>query len=110
MELDLIEEEVFHFHGGFGQNVIIFGADMSLSIHINNKGKDILILGLGPTQGLGENSLTAEKMYSVNFTVTKKKFCLSLHYEGQIVIYLLMVQKFINFKQKIQKLCQVHYA
>ena len=39
--------------GGFGQNVIIFGADMSSSILIDNKGKDILILGLGPTQGLG---------------------------------------------------------
>ena len=66
--------------GGFGQNVIIFGKNMSSSPHIDNKGKDILILGLGPTQGLGENSLTAEKMYSINFTVTKKTFCLSLHY------------------------------
>ena len=45
---------------------------MSSSIHIDNKGKDILILGLGPTQGLGENSLTAEKMYSINFTIAKK--------------------------------------
>ena len=26
--------------------------------------------------------MTAEKMYSVNFTVTKKQFCLSLHYNG----------------------------
>ena len=43
--------------------------------------KDILILGKGPTQGL-EHTLTAEKMYSINFTVTKKKFCLSLHYNG----------------------------
>ena len=47
--------------GGFGQNVIIFGVDMSSSIHIDNKGKDILVLGVGPTQGLGENSITAEK-------------------------------------------------
>ena len=30
-------------------------------------------------QGL-ESTLTAEKMYSINFTVTKKKICLSLHY------------------------------
>ena len=46
----------FSFPGGrSGQNVIIFGADMSFSIHIDNKGKDMLILGLGPTQGLGEN-------------------------------------------------------
>ena len=57
--------------GGFGQNIIIFGVDMNSSIHVDNKGKDILILGKGPTQGLGEHSLTAEKMYSINFIVTK---------------------------------------
>ena len=67
--------------GGFGQNVLIFGVDMSSSAHIDNKKKDILILGKGPTQGL-EHTLTAEKMYSINFIVTKKKFCLSLHYNG----------------------------
>ena len=32
-------------------------------------------------QGL-EHTMTAEKMYSINFNVTKKKFCLSLHYNG----------------------------
>ena len=46
--------------GGFGQNVLIFGADMSSSIHIDNKKKDILVLGRRPTQGL-ESTLTAEK-------------------------------------------------
>ena len=65
----------------FGQNVIIFGVHISSSSHIDNKKKDILVLGKGPTQGL-EHTLTAEKMYSINFTVTKKKFCLSLHYNG----------------------------
>ena len=65
----------FSFAGsGFGQNVIIFGANMSSSVHVDSKGKDILILDSGSTQGLGEHSLTAEKMYSINFTVTKKKF------------------------------------
>ena len=54
---------------------------MSSSIHIDNKGKNILILGVGPTKGL-ENTLTPEKMYSINFTVAKKTFCLSLHYNG----------------------------
>ena len=43
--------------------------------------KKTLVLGIGPTQGL-EHTLTAEKMYSINYTVTKKKFCLSLHYNG----------------------------
>ena len=59
--------------GGFGENVLIFGVDISSSIHVDNKKKDILVLGRRPTQGL-ESTLTAEKMYSINFTVTKKNF------------------------------------
>ena len=55
-----------HPSGGDGKNVIIFGVDMSSSSHIDNKKKDILILGKGPTQGL-EHTITAEKMYSINF-------------------------------------------
>ena len=43
--------------------------------------KKTLVLGNGPTQGL-EHTLTAEKMYSINFIVTKNEFCLSLHYNG----------------------------
>ena len=46
--------------GGFGQNVLIFGPDMSSSIHLDNKKKDILVLARGPTLGL-EITLTAEK-------------------------------------------------
>ena len=54
---------------------------MSSSTYIDNKKKDILILGVGLTQGL-EQTLTAEKMYSINFTVTNAQLCLSLHYNG----------------------------
>ena len=46
--------------GGFGQNVLVFGVDMSSSAHIDYKKKDILVLGIGPTQEL-EDTLTAEK-------------------------------------------------
>ena len=35
--------------GSKGKNVIIVGADMSSSEHIDNRGKNILILGKGPT-------------------------------------------------------------
>ena len=66
--------------GGFGQNVLIFGVDMSCFSHIDNKKKDILVIGKEPTQRL-EHTLTAEKMYSINFTEKNKKFCLSLHYD-----------------------------
>ena len=66
---------------GLGRNVITFGVDMSLSMKIDDRKKDILILRKGPTQGL-EHALSAEKMYSINFIEQNKKFCLSLHYNG----------------------------
>ena len=47
--------------GGFGQNVVIFGADMSSSIHIHNKLKDILVLGRGPTQEFGGKFINCRK-------------------------------------------------
>ena len=77
--------------GGFGQNVLIFGADMSSSAHIDNK-KKTLVLGKVQTHRL-EHTLTAEKMYSINFTVTRKVFCLGLHYNGAKVTCRLMVKK-----------------
>ena len=52
---------------------------MSSSAKIGNRKKDILILGKGPIQGL-EHTISAEKMYSINFTEHDKEFCLSLHY------------------------------
>ena len=54
---------------------------MSSSAHVDNKKKNILILGKGSTQGL-ERTLIAKKMYLIKFTVVKKKFCLSLHCNG----------------------------
>ena len=85
--------------GGFGQNVLIFGADVSTSAHIDNKKKDILVLGRGPTQEL-ESTLTTEKMYSVNFTITKKKFCLSLHCNGGNSYLFVNGTEIITFKAK----------
>ena len=46
--------------------LIIFGVDMSSSVHIDIKKKYILILGEGPTQGLDGTTLTTEK--SINLT------------------------------------------
>ena len=60
-----------------GRNVISSGVDMSLSSHIDNKNKDILILGKGPTQAL-EHTLAAEKLYSINFTKQNTKFCITI--------------------------------
>ena len=90
-------------NGGFGQNVLIFGADMNSSAHIDNKKKVIFVLGKGPTQGL-EHTLTAEKMCLINFTVTKKKFCLNLHYNGENNYLFVHGTEIINLRQKILNL------
>ena len=67
--------------GSMGRNVIISGADMSSSVHVDNKNKDILILGERPTQGLDDTTLTAETKYPIIFTQLNKRFVLSLHYD-----------------------------
>ena len=60
--------------GSMGKNILIFGTDVSSSVHINNERKDILILCEGPTQ-----RLHGEAIYPVNFTQPNKRFVLSLH-------------------------------
>ena len=72
---------------------------MSSSAHIDNKKNDILVLGKGPRQGL-EHILTAEKMYSINFTVTKKKICLSLLCNGANSYLFLNGTEIYKFKAK----------
>ena len=72
---------------------------MSFSAHIDSKKKDILVLGIGPTQGL-EHTLTTEKMYSINFTVTKNKFCLRLDYNGANSYLFVNSTEIYKFKAK----------
>ena len=72
---------------------------MSSSAHIDNNKKDILVLGKGPTQRL-EHTLTAEKIYSINFTVTKKKFCLSLYFNGADSYLFVNGKEIVKIKSK----------
>ena len=72
---------------------------MSFSAHIDNKKKDLLVLGIVPTQGL-EDTLTAEKMYSINFALTKKKFYLSLHCNGTNSYLFVNDTEIYKFKEK----------
>ena len=72
---------------------------MSSSTKINNRTKKILILGKGPTQGL-EHTLSAEKMYSINFTEKNKKICLSLHYNKDNSYLFVNGIEIIKFKSK----------
>ena len=69
------------------RKVFIFGADMSSSLYIDNKNKDISILSEGPTQGLDDTTLAAEAKYPINFTQIEKRFALSLHYNGSNSVF-----------------------
>ena len=84
----------------FGKNVIIFGADMNSSVHIDNKEKYILILGGRPTQRLDDTTLTAEAIYCINFTQPNKRFVLSLHYNGSNSFLFVNPTKIYQFKAK----------
>ena len=55
---------------------------MSSILHFDNKNKNILILGEGPKQGLGDTTLRTEAKYPVNFKQSGKTFVLSLYYNG----------------------------
>ena len=83
-----------------GKNVIIFGANMSSSVHIDNKGKDILILAEGPMQGLDDTTLTVEGIYPINFTKPNERFALSLHYNRSNSFLLANALKIYQFKAK----------
>ena len=64
----------FSFGNGFGRNAIIFTVDMSSSVHIDNKNKDILILGESPAQVLDGTTLTTEKNIQLILLKTIRSF------------------------------------
>ena len=78
--------------------------DMSSYVHIDNKGKDILILGEGPTQGLDYTTLTVEAIYPINFTQSGKRFVLSLHCNGSNSFLIVNATKIYQFKAKYSEI------
>ena len=63
---------------------------MSSSVHVDNKNKDILTLGKGPTQGLEDTILTAGVIHPINLTKPNKRFALSLQYNGSNIFHFLI--------------------
>ena len=84
----------------FGRNCIIFGADMSSSSHVNNKKNNILVLVKDFVQEINDTTIYAEKLYSINLLKILKSFVCGCIIIEKTIIYLLMVQKSINSKQK----------
>ena len=77
---------------------------MSSYLHIDNKNKDITILGKASIQWLDNTTLKAEAEYSIDLSSLQRKFSLSFYYNFFIIVfYSLMPQGYINSKQKTLK-------
>ena len=94
-----------HPTGSFGNNAIIFRADMSSSTHSNNRENNILVLNKDFIQGIN-GTIYAEKMFSINFSATRARFSLSLHYNGDDSYLLVngkeMIKLRSNFRSKLR--------
>ena len=75
---------------------------MANSKHANNKAKDVLDLGRGLIQKMDDTTIYAEKMYSPNFTIATKTFCLSLHDNGDDSYLFVNGKECIKFRVKNQ--------
>ena len=91
-------------HTTNGRNVLIFGADMSFSVHATNRANNIYLKGEGLTQGIHDTTLYVEKNYNRNFTDPGKNFVLSLHYNGDDSYLFVNSRQELKFKAKTDQL------
>ena len=91
-------------HTTNGRNVLIFGVDMSFSVHATNRANSIYVMGDGITQGIHDTTLYVEKNYWRNFTDPGKKFIISLHYNGDENCFFVNGRQELKFKAKTDQL------
>ena len=91
-------------HTTMGRNAIIFGVDMSSSIHATNRANNIYVMGEGIIQGIHDTTLYAEKNYWRNFTDPGKKYIISLHYNGDESYLFVNGRQELKFKAKTDQL------
>ena len=89
-----------HPEGGTARNVIIFGVDMSGSVHASKKTKDFFVLGRDLLQLIQNTRIYAEKTYSPNFSAENELFVLSLHCNGDNSFLFVNGQNVTQFKAK----------
>ena len=77
---------------------------MANSKHVNNKTKNVLVLGRGFIQKIDDTTIYAEKMYSPDFSADNKTFCLSLYYNGDDSYLFVNGKEVIKFKAKDSKI------
>ena len=91
-------------HTTNARNVLIFGADMSFSVHATNRANHIYLMDTLFTQGINDTTIYAEKNFCRNFIDFGKKFVLSLHYNGDNSYLFVNGWQGLKFKAKTDQL------
>ena len=91
-------------HTTEARTVLIFGADMSSTVHATNRANHIYLMGTGLTQGINDTTIYAEKNFYRNFTDFGKKIVLSLHYNGDNSYLFVNGRQELKFKAKTDQL------
>ena len=90
--------------GKDAKNIVVFVVDMSNSIHSTNKTQSVLVVGHRLIQKINDTPIYAEKMYSRNFIVDNKIFCLILHYNENNSYLFVNGKEVAKFKAKNSEL------
>ena len=91
-------------HTTDARTFLIFGVDMSFSVHATNRANNIYLMGTGLTQGIHDTTIYAEKNFYRNFTDFDKKIMLSLHYNGDDSYLFVNGRQELKFKAKTDQL------
>ena len=65
------------FGNNFPRNVAVFGVGNSSSSYTDNRKNSFLALGEGTTNDINGSTCVAEKKFSINFSKSNTKLCLS---------------------------------
>ena len=82
------------FNNNFARNIIIFGVNNISSSHADNRKNNFLVLCDGPTFGINGSFGSPGKKFSINFSKSNTKFCLSFSeiYLMNIVLFFSRLQ------------------
>ena len=78
--------------GSDWKNIIIFGVDNCSPVHIDDRNKNILVVVEGSTQSIDNATVTEDAKYTINCAESRKRFVLSVHFNGSNSFFYLLMQ------------------
>ena len=75
----------------YGEFLMTYDVDNSLSFHVNNGANYFFVWGERPTNDIIGSISAVENTFSIDFSKAKTKFCLNLHHKSS---------SFLTFKEE----------